>query len=457
MLRLEETPLSRRHALRIGGALAGATGALTLAACGQGPSGAGGSSVADQPATIAFFYPNWGQPAIYETKENRKIEAFQRQFPKIRIQASPVPENYGPQLTALFAGGTPPETFWSDHQVVLAYAKQGFLEDLQPLAQQDRSFHKEDIHPSAIDGLTVQNRLLGLTGWAFTNLYYFNADLFKQAGLPSPYDLWKQDKWTWEAYADGALKLHKREGDKTIQVGTTLGLTRLWMNANGGQEFDNVKTPTRCLYDSEAAMEAMQFRFDLQNKHRVFDPEYYRSSGLNETTAFINGKSATMSRWTTGLADFKAITAFKWGMVPYPKKKGYASDYTHWAYVMAKGIKDDAKRRAAWEWLKLFTGNEGQKLEAVDMVGIPFTKAAQEIFANSVRQLPALEHPEAMGEILNKYPHSRLIAVGTPDVNKILTEELDPFWRGERGARAAATAATQRVNDWLRANPQNVA
>ena len=433
----------------------GVAGGLAAAACGAEPVATGGQS--GQPAVqIAFYFPNWGQPAVYEAKEQRKIDAFQRQAERVRVQAAPVPENYGPQLTALFAAGTPPETFWADHQVVLAYARQGFLDDLQPTAQKDRSFKKEDLHAAAVDGLTVGNRLWGLTGWAFTNLYYYNADLFKQAGLPTPYALWQQDRWTWDAYVDSALKLHKREGGRTVQVGTTLGQARLWMNAAGAQEFDNAKTPTRCLYDAEAAMEALQFRYDLQAKHRVHDPDFYRETGLNETTAFINGKSATMSRWTTGLHDFKAITAFTWGMAPYPKKKGYASDYTHWAYGRAKGLPDEQKRDAAWQWLKFFTGNEGQKLEAQDMVGIPFTRAAQEVFTRSVRQLATLERPDAMGEILNKYPHSRLIAVNTPEIGRILTEELTPFWNGERGARAAATAATQRVNEYLRTTPQNV-
>lgn len=447
----------RRRLLRAGCALA----AGAAAACGAaGSTGGGTPGVAgarnQPPATIAFFYPNWGQPAIYETKENRKIEAFQRLYEQYRIQASPIPPdlNYAAQLTSLFAAGTPPETFWADHQAVLPYAKQGLLEDLQPTAQKDKSFKKDDLHPAAIDGLTVGNKLLGLTGWAFTNVYYYNADLIKQAGLASPYDLWKQDKWTWDAYQDAVIKLHKREGGKTVQVGTTLGLARLWMNTNGGQEFDNVKIPTRCLYDTEQAMEALQLRYDLQYKHRVHDPDFYKDTGLNETTAFTNGKSGTMSRWTTGLHDFRSVTSFKWGMVPYPKKRGYASDYTHWAYVIAAGLKDDAKRTAAWEWLKFFTGNEGQKLEAEDMVGIPFTKAAQEVFTRSVRQLPSLEHPDAMGEILTKYPQSRLIAVGAPDINRILGEELNPFWNGERSARAAATAAAQRVNDFLRGNPQ---
>src|SRR5262249_707531 len=149
---------------------------------------------------------------------------------------------------------------------------------------------------------------------------------------------------------DAVVKLHKREGGRTTQVGTTLGLARLWMNAAGAQEFDSVKTPTRCLYDGEAAMEALQFRYDLQARHRVHDPDFYRETGLNETTAFLNGRSATMSRWTTGLHDFKAISAFKWGMVPYPKRKGYASDYTHWAYGRARGLADAHARTAAWDW-----------------------------------------------------------------------------------------------------------
>jgi multiple sugar transport system substrate-binding protein len=430
---------------------------VALAACGPtaGPGGDGAGGIAAQPAVqITFFFPNWGQPAIYEAKEQRKIEAFHQQVANVRVLATPVPQDYASKLASLFAAGTPPETFYTDQQDVLPSAKRGFLEDLQPFAQKDRGFRKEDLHPTALDGLTVQNRLWGLTGWAFTNLYYYNAELFKAAGLPLPYDLWRQDRWTWEAFVDGAIKLTKREGGKLVQVGTTLGLARLWLNTAGAQEYDNVKVPTRSLYDSDAAMEGLQLRYDLQYRHQVHDPAFYAESGLTETTAFLNGKSATMSRWTTGLHDFRAISTFTWGMVPYPKKARYASDFTFWAYTLAKGLNDDRLRTAGWEWLKFFTGGEGQKLEAEDMVGIPFTRQAQEVFTRSVRQLPALEHPDAMGEILNRYPNSRLISVGRMELDTILNEELGPFWRGERAVRPAAMAAAQRANEYLRANPQ---
>jgi multiple sugar transport system substrate-binding protein len=428
---------------------------LLLAACGVPAAGTGGdTSSKNQPAVkLSFFYPNWGAPDIYVPNAQRKIDAFNQASSRYQVEGEPATGDLVAQVTARFAGGTPPETFWSDHQVLLPYAKQGFAEDLQPLAKQEKTFKKEDLHPSALDGLSVGNKLFGLTGWAFTNLYYYNADLFKQAGLTSPYDLWKQDRWTWDAFLTAATKLSKQEGGKTVQIGTTLGQARLWMNTDGAQEYDNVKIPTRCLYDGEGAVEALQFRNDLQFTQRVYDPDYYKDTGSDETKAFINGKSATISRWTTGLAAFKVIADFKWGMVPYPKKKAYASDYTHWAYVVAKGL-PEPKKLAGWEWLRFFSGVEGQKLEAADLIGIPFAKAAQDIFAKTMQQLPSLEHPEAAAEILNKYPNSRLISVGATDIGKLLSEEMGPFYRAERAVRPSTQAAVQRINDWLRANPQ---
>src|SRR5262245_15442366 len=113
-------PGARRRAVLgavLGAAPAGALALTGLAACGGAGPAAGGGPGAQPPVQIAFFFPNWGQPAIYEAKEQRKIDAFQQQTERVRVQAAPSPENYGPQLTALFAAGTPPETFFADHQV----------------------------------------------------------------------------------------------------------------------------------------------------------------------------------------------------------------------------------------------------------------------------------------------------------------------------------------------------
>jgi len=405
--------------------------------------------------TIDFFFPNWGEPTIYEAQEQHKIDAYQQQFPDRKITPVPVPSDYDKKLTALFAAGTPPATFWSDHQVVFSYAKRGMLDDLQPFAGQDKSFDLNALPAVTREGLVMGNRLFALAGWAFTNVYFYNADLYRQAGLASPYELWKQDKWTWDAYIEAATKLTTRDGAKTTQQGTDLGLSRLWINAAGGQEFDSVKAPTKCLYDTDADMAGLQFSYDMGNKYRVYDANFYKDSGQKDsTTAFINGKQATMSRWITGIANFKTIQDFTWGAVPYAKKQAYASDYTHWAYGMAKGLTTAGQRDAGWQWLKWYTGEGGQEVEARDLGAVPFFKQAQAVFAQALQQLPKMEHPEAISEILNAYPNSRLISVDVTDISKLLSQNMAPFWAGKNDVKTATTAATEQVDGYLQAHSQ---
>jgi multiple sugar transport system substrate-binding protein len=471
--------MSRRQFLLT--AVSGAGGVAILAACGASasttvlatsattPSTASAAApamavptaaptkaaAATSSSTIDFFFPNWGEPTIYEAQEQHKISAYEQQYPERKITPVPVASDYDKKLTALFAAGTPPTTFWSDHQTVFSYAKKGMLDDLQPFAGQDKSFDLNALPAVTREGLVMGDKLFALAGWAFTNVYFYNADLYRQAGLTSPYDLWKQDNWTWDAYISAAAKLTKRDGTKTTQQGTDLGLSRLWINSAGGQELDSVKAPTKCLYDTDADMAGLQFSYDMGNKYRVYDPNFYKDSGQKDnTTAFINGKQATMSRWITGIDNFKTIQDFTWGAVPYAKKQTYASDYTHWAYGMAKGLTNANQREAGWQWLAWYTGEGGQEVEAKDLGAVPFTKQAQAVFAQALQQLPKMEHPEAIAEILNAYPNSRLISVDVTDISKLLNDNLAPFLAGKSDVKTATTAATQQIDSYLQSHPQ---
>jgi ABC-type glycerol-3-phosphate transport system substrate-binding protein len=142
---------------------AGLAAPLVLAACGALGSSAGAGAKRQPAVTIAFFYPNWGAPEIYVPNAQKKVDAFNALGARYQVEPEPVAGDLVAQITARFAGGTPPETFFADHQVLLPLAKQGFAEDLQPFAKQDRGFKKEDLHPSALDGLSVGNKLFGLT------------------------------------------------------------------------------------------------------------------------------------------------------------------------------------------------------------------------------------------------------------------------------------------------------
>jgi multiple sugar transport system substrate-binding protein len=443
------TCISRRAYL-CGAAAAG----IALPGCSQiSPYAAQDVRQTAPPAEITFSFPNWNLPAIYESREQRKIEAFQRRFPTYHVTAAPVAANYGDQLLSLLSAGTPPHTFWVDHQNLLPYAKRGLVEELEGFARDDRSFRRNELPPLALKGLTYSKRLVGVAPAAQTNLYFFNADLFREAGLPTPYDLWKRDKWTWEAFLESALKLTRRDAGERSSLGTTLGLPRLWMNAAGGQEFDDEKAPAHCLYHTQQAMDGLQFRNDLLYLHKVFDFEVLKSVGPDETRAFLNGRLGSVARWTTGLDHFQAITTFRWGVAPYPRRRRYAADYTHWAYAMARGLPAE-EQQAAWAWLRFYSGVDGQRIEAEGMTAVPFARQAQDVYVRFLQQVATLEHPEAIREIVERHGFSRVTAPDGPDILRLVNRELNPFMSNERDLRSAALAGAARADEYLRDHPQ---
>ncbi|MER3424116.1 MAG: hypothetical protein C4293_13715 [Nitrospiraceae bacterium] len=77
---------------------------------------------------------------------------------------------------------------------------------------------------------------------------------------------------------------------------------------------------------------------------------------MNEDQAFMAGKLALRSRWTTGIGLYKSITSFKWSVVAYPKWNTYAYDYATGGPTSTAMAKDTQVRKAAWEWIKFKAG-----------------------------------------------------------------------------------------------------
>jgi len=120
--------LSRRRLLLLAAGMAGGAGIGVLAGCGAPattaavtasvttPSLAASSAIAATPvpaavptkaaaatssSTIDFFFPNWGEPTIYEAQEQHKIDAYEKQYAERKITPVPVASDYDKKLTAL--------------------------------------------------------------------------------------------------------------------------------------------------------------------------------------------------------------------------------------------------------------------------------------------------------------------------------------------------------------------
>ncbi|MDQ3701561.1 MAG: hypothetical protein M3442_11670 [Chloroflexota bacterium] len=165
-----------------------------------------------------------------------------------------------------------------------------------------------------------------------------------------------------------------------------------------------------------------------------------------------------MARWTSGIGQFKDITAFTWGMVPYPKgphPKGVpANDYATTGLAIAKVSKFPAE---SWEWVKFTANDDGQKIASLagGGTGVYFSDAANQEVVQQLRAIKTLETPTMTVDLMKKgNTFVRLLAVDEADINRLINDSLNPMWNGETAPPVAAKNATAAVNDFLKGAPQ---
>ena len=450
------SPRRTRRALVTTGLAGGA--AVALAACGEAGSGGQPQGQSAMAGNLTFWH--WGSQDYFVRYRNLADE-FQRRNPKVAIEVVLVEPGLEQKLLAAISGGDPPNTFVHDFQRAQGWGKLGLVEALDDKAKKSRVLKMSEYSKIALDAITYKGKLqglpgVGIPGGAAPNLIFYNADLFKREGVPTPYELWKQDKWTWDEFLRVGDKVTKRGADgKLTQIGVVGYAHRLFMNAAGSKEVDDVFAPTKSFYDDPKSIKALQLVQDLRHRYRI-EPlgSTMNEIGLNDDQGFMEGRIAMRLRWTTGINVYRPINSFKWGMAPYPKDTTYATDYTAAGLAISKGAK---LQDAAWSWIEWASGPDGQKIDARSTTGVPFNPDAQKVFRDSLKELPNLETPDVPVDLINntKITFLRLLSV---DEAKIRAEAIDPtinkMRANEINGQAAGRTIAQAMNDFFKANPQ---
>ncbi|HET7770492.1 MAG TPA: sugar ABC transporter substrate-binding protein [Chloroflexota bacterium] len=433
-------------------------GALAAAACGapgaQSPQP--GSGTAKTPVTIQFAH--WGTPDYYE-RNRQRADDFEKQYSHIKVDILHMQDAFQEKILAMFVAGNPPDTHVLDMPKVQAYAKRDVILPLTSFMKEDKSFKSDLLHKKAVEIMSnPKGDLLGMPSGGSPNLFYYNRDMFKAAGLPTPYELFQQNKWTWQAFLDSARALTKGAPGSWQVVGATTGLHRMWMNSNGAEEFDDYRAPKKNLYDIPQNVESLQYLTDLRHKHKVTPVNFSREVGMDDTKGFIEGRVAMMARWTSGIGQFKDINGFTWGMVPYPKgpnpKGVMANDYATSGTAIAK-VSKHAKE--SWEWVKFTANDDGQKIASLagGGTGVYFSDAANQEVVKQLRAIKTLETPTMTVDLMKKgNSFVRLLSADEVEINRLINTNLTPMWNGEDSPPTAAKKAADAVNDYLRANPQ---
>ena len=269
------------------------------------------------------------------------------------------------RLSTSIAGGQPPDLFLMNYRYYGQFAARGALEPVGPYLERS-AFDEDDFFDTAMTPFRWDGEQMCLPQNVSSLVVYYNADLFRSAGVSPP-----SNGWTWDEMvaAAGALTTD-RDGDGSVEVyglGVDPELIRvaplIW--SNGGTLVDDEASPIGFAFDPPA-IEAIQRFFTLRTAGVTPTDEEAEAEDLE--SRFLHGRLAMLMESRRVVPTFRTITGFAWDVAGLPIMDAPVSVLHSDAYCITAA--SDAKD-ASWRFLEFALGPEGQRIAAASGRTVP--------------------------------------------------------------------------------------
>jgi multiple sugar transport system permease protein len=361
------------------------------------------------------------------------IDEFEARNPDINVIRTNTgsPAQLATKLQTMLASGEPPDLFYLDFTKVAAFASQAVLEELEPYIARDRASEAadaldlDDFFPATLDAFRCQpatgrvgsGPLVGLPKDFTCVGFYYNRNLFDQAGVPYP----PNDGWTWDQFIDAARAIGRLDGCHGAEFVTWESWVRMYLFTCG---LDVADPGFQRFHLSDPAVVAALDR--LRSWFHDEDRTLLSAKTQLETgqAPFLTGKigmAGPFGRWQVPL--YRRITGFDWDFAPLPHAPGHqpANGVITVAWAMAR---NGRHKQESWRLMKFLLGRSGQELVCATGLAIPVLQ--------SVAASPCFTDPAAR-----------------PDSD-------DVFLAGARDARPIEWPADTRFMDELKTGFENI-
>lgn len=203
------------------------TGAATTQPAASGPQKGEGDCPlkVEEGATITFS--GWGDETEQKIYRD-SIDRFKSVCPGVTVNYEPIPSDFQTKLKAQMAGGTAPDVFYVDDQLMTAFAPSGQLMPLDDYMQA-AGVSRDDFIPQLLTIFTLDNKTYGLPkDWGTLGLIYL-PQAFTDAGIPEP----TQD-WTWDDLRTAAQTIAEKTNYAGFCQNADWARFAPWVFSNGG-------------------------------------------------------------------------------------------------------------------------------------------------------------------------------------------------------------------------------
>lgn len=449
-----------RWPIRLGVALL----AVVLIPCGL-------AEQAVAPVTIIVpGLPNESATDAASVARQRVVDAFLRSHPTVRLRPAEGIriENVVEDATTIMmiSGGIAPDVLQLRFRSLDTFVNQGLLLPLDELA---------DGVPGGREGLLrgvlpqLQNAIQRIGPEGTKHLYalpgpplmmglYINKTIFRRAGLP------ERAPQTWDELLLFTRQIRDRLGKEIIPLALDPGSVAGWNLVNfiwsaGGEVVREVgPNEWRACFDGPEAVSAYEFYYRLVQAERL-------GVRSRDTSTRSGHRTAMRFNYVGEVISFDPqVTGF--GAVPKGPTGIRGGEINAVLYGVFAGIKDPARRAAAWDYIRFITSEEAERIRTETFVDMgqanlvnptslekfgfaQYLSIAPKGLADEVKEALATSHPEPHGKNCNlvyaelSYPLDQIL----------LDEEIKRLWAaGDFEAVRARigsilTAAVDRTNE----------
>ncbi|HWU18325.1 MAG TPA: ABC transporter substrate-binding protein [Devosia sp.] len=338
----------RRHILKLLAATGLSFTALSGLAFAQMAAGV------DAPVTITFYNYNLATASAGADATRELIAEFEAANPTIKIEPIGVPSNeIITRLQADMAAGQQPDVAQLVFRDLIYIASDLGANALEDMAGQEGYAALTDgMIPRGLDLGKVGDKTYGLAYTFSTPILYYNADLFRAAGLDpdQPPRTWAEVKTA----ADAIVANTDAEGFFPGAYGPADGtfVYQAILMSNGGKVRDG-NTLTFANPDGIAAVQMLRDMVDSGGHGRLdpANPSDSMASGTLGMFLYTSALQNTLSKAAEGKWDLRVAPMPAFGDKPTAPTNSGSALFTF--------SKDPAKQRASYELMKFLTSKHG--------------------------------------------------------------------------------------------------
>ncbi len=315
------------------------------------------------------------------------INAFEEKYPNIHIEITGKEvSEHNTQMTLLAGENKLPDIFWLEQAPAKEFAANGYLYDLSSAL--DEYGINDSLLPGLVHSCTVDGKDYGIPSEVMMVGFFYNKDLFAQAGIESA-------PITYEEFQDVVNKLND-SGIVPLTVGAQDNYS-IWafetMLARYGF-FDKLEglNDGNISWVNDDFLHYFEKVEEMRNNH-TFTDDIANIGYFEAKERFLGGNAAMFNTGAWDIGDFEASDiaqniGFFWGPTfsdsSYPQEIGIKASGGVYV-VSAKAAEDEKVLDAVMKFWQFYYGEEGTKIIAEDTASLPCSKYDGEIDAS--------EHP----------------------------------------------------------------